>query len=33
MMIRAMRGIQWGKAQIRVLEGVQVHGKKQFVEK
>jgi hypothetical protein len=25
--IRVMRGIQWGKAQIRVLEGGWVHEK------
>jgi hypothetical protein len=31
-MIKVTRGIQWGKAQIRVSEGVQVH-KKIFVEK
>jgi hypothetical protein len=30
--IRATRGIQWGKAQIRVLEGGQVHRKIVFAE-
>jgi hypothetical protein len=33
MMIRAMRGIQRGKAQIRVLEGDQVHEKKKIAKK
>jgi hypothetical protein len=32
-MIRVMRGIQWGKAQIRVLEGGRVHEIFLFVEK
>jgi hypothetical protein len=27
-----MRGIQWGKAQIRVLEGVWVHGKNNLLK-
>jgi hypothetical protein len=31
-MIRATSGIQWGKAQIRVLEGGQVHGKNNFLK-
>jgi hypothetical protein len=31
--IREMKGIQWGKAQIRVLEGSRVHKKKKIVEK
>jgi hypothetical protein len=30
--IRAKSGIQWGKSQIRVLEGVQVHNKKQLLK-
>jgi hypothetical protein len=31
-MIRAMRGIQWGKAKTRVLDGGQVHGKKHLLK-
>jgi hypothetical protein len=31
-MIRVMSGIQWGKAQIRVLEGGRVHEKKKLLK-
>jgi hypothetical protein len=33
MTIRETREIQWGRDQIRVLEGGQVHGKIKIVEK
>jgi hypothetical protein len=32
-MIRAMSSIQWGKAQIRLLEGGRVHEKKKIAQK
>jgi hypothetical protein len=32
-MIREMSGIQWGKDEIRVLEGGLVHKKKKIAEK